>query len=147
TDLDLVTTAQLCFVDRFTVDVGAVEATDVANTEAVTPAEELHVATRNGHVVQEDVAVGVAAGGGHIAVQKEAAPCVGAAPDHEQGRSGRKRVSAALILAPGLLPRFLLVQDLDTGDRDGGCDVSGGVPRPLGPRALLFGPADGGTTV
>ena len=52
----------------------------------------------DGHVVQEDVALRVAAGRGQLAVQQEAAARVRAAAHHQQRRAGRQRVDGGLRL-------------------------------------------------
>src|SRR2546423_2723741 len=70
-DLDLVAVAQQRLLDQVAVDIGAVEAADVAHQEALRGARELGVPARDGHVVQEDVAVGAAAHPGHVSVQQE----------------------------------------------------------------------------
>src|SRR5947209_58972 len=57
-DLDLVAVAQGGGLDALAVDVGAVEAADVADGERAALAVELGVAPGHGHVVEEDVAVG-----------------------------------------------------------------------------------------
>ncbi len=62
-DLDLVTVGELDPVDPVPVDVGAVQAADVADRERVAGAVELRVPPRDGHVVEEDLAVRVPAGG------------------------------------------------------------------------------------
>ena len=58
-DLHLVTVGQRdARLDALTVDIGAVEASDVGDGEdAVGPAPELHVTAGDGHVVEEDVAL------------------------------------------------------------------------------------------
>src|SRR5690349_12509802 len=61
-DLDLVAVGQLDGVDAVPVDVGAVEGSDVGDREGVAGPVELRVLPRDGHVVEEDLAVGVPAG-------------------------------------------------------------------------------------
>jgi len=61
-DLHLVAVGQHGRVDRLAVDVGAVQAADVDNVELVGLQSEFSVPTADGDVVEEDVAVGMAAG-------------------------------------------------------------------------------------
>src|SRR5919206_77732 len=89
-DLHLVAPGQRRDVDRLAVDVGAVEAADVVHREAAALAVELHVPTADGDVVEEDVAVGVPAGGGDVLVEQEAAAGVRAPLDDQQRRAGRQ---------------------------------------------------------
>jgi hypothetical protein len=67
-------------------------------------APELGVAARHRDVVEEDVAVGVAARAGGHAVQQEPGPRVRPALDHQQRRSRGERVDAGdrLVLGRGL---------------------------------------------
>src|SRR5690242_14947916 len=58
-DLDLVTVVQRDLVDPVAVDVGAVETAHVRDGVARLGALELRVPARDGHVVEEDVAVRV----------------------------------------------------------------------------------------
>src|SRR5699024_8697369 len=116
TDLNLVPAAQLGFVDRLPVDVGAVQTAHVANTETVATPEEFHMATGNGDVVQKDVAVGMTARGGHVTVQQETASGVGATTHHEQGGTGRERIGAGRVVPTGNLTEVFFLQNLDTGD-------------------------------
>src|SRR5580704_8363976 len=83
-DLDFVSAGQLRLLDTFPVHVGAVEAADVAHGEPEAVAVELGVPPGDRHVVEEDIAVWVAAGGGQVAVQPEPAARVGAAHDQQQ---------------------------------------------------------------
>src|SRR5699024_766783 len=145
TDLNLVPAAQLGFVDRLPVDVGAVQTAHVTNTETVATSEEFHMATGNGDIVQKDVAVGMTARGGHVTVQQETAAGVGATTHHEQGGTGRERIGAGRVVPTGNLTGVFFLQNLDTGDGNGGRDVSStGVPTTVWARTLLFGPASGG---
>src|SRR3546814_9919862 len=61
-DLQLVAVAQRRLLDPVPVQVGAVERPDVADRVVVAGAEDLGVAARHRDVVEEDVALGVAAG-------------------------------------------------------------------------------------
>src|SRR4051812_8688412 len=94
-DLHLVTAGEGRHVHRLAVDVGAVEAADVVDGEPTALAVELHVPAADGHVVEEDVAVGVAARRRHVLVQQEPAARVGAALDHQQRRPGREGLHGA----------------------------------------------------
>src|SRR5690606_5679621 len=67
-DLHLVTVAERRRLHPLPVDVGAVETADVPHRERAAVAVELRVPPRHRHVVQEDVAVGVPAAGGHVVV-------------------------------------------------------------------------------
>src|SRR4051812_36199224 len=94
-DLDLVAGDDGARVDALAVDVRAVEAADVADREGALLADELGVLARHRDVVQEDVARRVPADGGHVAVQQEPGPGVGAVVDPEQGGSGPQRGQGA----------------------------------------------------
>src|SRR5215216_5373497 len=86
-DLELVAGDQLAVLDPLPVQVGAVEGADVVDGEgAVGAAADLGVAARDGDVVEEDVALGVTAGGHRRLVEQEAAAGVGPAPDDQHGR-------------------------------------------------------------
>ena len=61
-DLHLVAVRQISRVNRFTVDVSAVEAADVDNLEFAAHAPELGVPAAYGDVVEEDIAVRVTTG-------------------------------------------------------------------------------------
>ena len=85
-------------VDPVAVDVGAVEAADVARRRSRrSVAAELGVPARDGHVVEEDVAVGVAAGGHLVVVEQEPGAGVGAALHDQQRGAGRQRVDGGLV--------------------------------------------------
>src|SRR4051794_4638423 len=73
-DADLVAVLQQGVVDAVTVDVGAVQASDVVHLVGALGAVELHVPTGDGDVVEEDVALRVATGADHLGVQQVAAP-------------------------------------------------------------------------
>ena len=60
-------------VDALAVEVGAVEAADVADGEGGAVADELGVPAGDRDVVEEDVALGVAADGREVGVEQEAA--------------------------------------------------------------------------
>src|SRR4029078_9803016 len=72
--LDFVAVGQNCRLHWLTVDVGAAEAADVDDLELVVLASELGVPAADGDVIAEDVAVGVAAGGGGRVIQADPAP-------------------------------------------------------------------------
>src|SRR5215211_2455436 len=84
-DLELVAGDQLAVLDPLPVQVGAVQGADVVDGEGVGPAADLRVAARDGDVVEEDVALGVAPGGDHLLVEQEAAAGVRPAPHHQHG--------------------------------------------------------------
>src|SRR4051794_25615284 len=87
-DLDLVATLKGDLVDAVTVHVGAVQAAHVRDRVAVAGTPELGVAPGHGDVVEEDLAVGVTAGGDRLGVQQEAA--AGArTPLHDQQGAAR----------------------------------------------------------
>src|SRR5581483_3951766 len=90
-DLHLVAAGQLGLLDPLPVHVRAVEAAHVADGEPGAGPVELGVPARDGHVVEEDVAVGVTARGGQLAVQTEPAARVRSAHDQEQRASRRQR--------------------------------------------------------
>src|SRR5512132_1271320 len=71
-DLHLIAGLQRGVVDAFAVDVGAVEAAHVVHYEGVSLAAEDGVLTGHGHVVEEDVAIGVPPGRHLVVVQQEA---------------------------------------------------------------------------
>src|SRR5215213_2053861 len=89
-DLHLVGVLEDDGVDAVAVDVGAVEAARVGDGEGVVLAGERRVAARDRHVVEEDLAVGMAAGGDDVLVEQEAAARPGPALyDQERGTSGQ----------------------------------------------------------
>src|SRR4051812_7112617 len=61
-DLQLVAVDKGGLVDALPIEVGAVERTDVPDLEPVGAGQDLDVAARDGDVVEEDVALGMAAG-------------------------------------------------------------------------------------
>src|SRR6185369_6978009 len=83
-DLHLLAVAQGGRLDPLAVDVRPVEAAHVAHGEPGAAAVELGVPAGHSHVVEEDVAVRVAAAGGHVVVEQEPRPGVGAAPHDQQ---------------------------------------------------------------
>ena len=108
-------------VDALAVEVGAVEAADVADDEAAALADELRVPAGHGHVVEEDVALRVAAGGRDVGVEQEAAAGVGAALDDEQRAAGRQRPRAAPCVVGAARRRgrrLVLERALERGQRD-----------------------------
>src|ERR1700750_2383490 len=90
-DLDLVPAGQLGLLDPLPVHVGAIQAAHVAHGEPGTVPVELGVPPGYGHVVEEDVAVRMAARGGQLAVEPEPAAGVGPAHDQEHGTARRQR--------------------------------------------------------
>ena len=76
-DLNLVTAAQRGGVDRFPVDIGAVEAAHVDHLELVVSQPELGMPTAHGDVVEEDVAVGVPSRRRGRLVEQESRPALG----------------------------------------------------------------------
>ena len=96
-DLHLCAVAQQGGLDADSVEVGAVERAEVAYLERRADAHELRVPARDGHVVEEDVGVGVTADGRHVGVEQEAGPDVGAAADDEQRRTRRQRGDRLLL--------------------------------------------------
>ena len=78
-------------LDPFAVDVGAVEAPDVADGERAAVAVELGVPAGDGHVVEEDVTVRVPAAGRHVVVEQEPGAGVRAAAHHQQRHARRQR--------------------------------------------------------
>src|SRR5439155_27154480 len=93
-DLHLVTAGEVHRLDAFAVEVGAVEAADVADGEPVGLAVELRVPARDGDVVEKDVALRVPPRGGDVLVKKEPAAGVGTSLDDQQGGAGRQRLDA-----------------------------------------------------
>src|SRR3984957_9380302 len=89
-DLDFVSAGQLRLLNTFPVHVGAVQAADVAHGEPEALTVELGVPPGDRHVVEEDVAVRVAARGGQVAVEPEPAARVGTAHDQQQ-RAARRQ--------------------------------------------------------
>jgi hypothetical protein len=82
-DLELVAVLDLGVVDALAVEVRAVERPDVADSVARPGPHDLRVAARHRDVVEEDVAVRMAAGAGDDAVEEELRPRVRAALDDE----------------------------------------------------------------
>src|SRR3954470_14902549 len=83
-DLYLVAAGERRRLDPLPVDVGAVEAADVAHGEGAALAVELGVPAGDRHVVEEDVAVRMPTAGGHVVVEQEARARVGTPPHHQQ---------------------------------------------------------------
>src|ERR1700684_803882 len=71
--LNLIPAAERRFLDPLPVDMRAVEAAHVPDGEAVPVPVELGVPAGHGHVIEEDVALRMAAGRGQIAVEQEPA--------------------------------------------------------------------------
>src|SRR5689334_8768310 len=78
-DLHLVPAGQLGLLDPLPVHVGAVEAAHVAHGEPGAVPVELGMPPGHRHVVEEDVAVRMAACGGQLAIEPEPAARVGTA--------------------------------------------------------------------
>ena len=112
-DLHLVAVGQRTASIRSRLTYVPFEAAHVGDREAaVGAAAELDMATGDGHVVQEDVALRVPAGRGQLAVQQEAAARVRPAAHHQQRRAraaARRRRPAprarATASASGRWPR------------------------------------------
>src|SRR5215475_4917048 len=90
-DLDLVPADQLGLLDPLPVHVGAVQAAHVAHGEPGTVPVELGVPPGHGHVVEEDVAVRMAARGGQLAVEPEPDARIRSLHDDLQGTARRQR--------------------------------------------------------
>src|SRR5690606_35154535 len=83
-DLHLVARVERDLLDALAVHIRAVEAAHVAHRElAAAVAVELDVTARDRDVVEEDVALGMAAGGGQVLVEPVAAALVGPPGDGE----------------------------------------------------------------
>ena len=70
-------------LDADAVEIGAVQRPEVAHLERGADADELGVATRDRHVVEEDVGVGMPPGDREVGVEQEARTDVGAATHDE----------------------------------------------------------------
>ncbi len=116
-------------LDALPVDVGAVEAADVAHGETVAPAVELGVPPGDRHVVEEDVAVRVPPGRGDVVVEQEPAARVRAAPDHQQRGTRRQGVLRRRLI--GELVVVGLGQVTAQRDRRGG--FAGALGPPVAP--------------
>jgi hypothetical protein len=99
THLDLVTVGQHRRADQFTVDIGAVEAVDVDHLEFSVLPPKLGVALADGDVVEDDVAVGMPAGGCDGPILQEPGPGVGAALHDKQGRASRQPFDSPVFVA------------------------------------------------
>ena len=77
-------------VHGLTVDIRAVEAAGVDDAEFAVFTPELGVAAAHGDVVEQDVAVGMAARPREVPVQQESGPGAGPACDDQQGRAARQ---------------------------------------------------------
>src|ERR1022692_815115 len=89
--LAVVAAAELHLLDPLAVHVGAVEAAHVTNREPGAVPVELGMPPRDGYIVEEDIALRMAARSSQLAVQEEPAPGVRPAAHDEQRRAGRKR--------------------------------------------------------
>jgi len=89
-DLDLVAVCQHRPLHRFPVDIGAVEAADVDDSEFAVLQAELGVPSADGDVVEDDVTAGMSASGCEALIQQEPGTGIGAALDDKKGRATRK---------------------------------------------------------
>src|SRR3954447_17344985 len=99
-DPDLVTVLQQRVVDPVAVDVGPVEAADVVDPVGPVGAMELHVPAGHGDVVEEDVALRMAACAHDVGVEEVAAPGPRSTLHDEQrapGREGVRRGRVGLV--------------------------------------------------
>src|SRR5690242_4288802 len=108
-DLHLVPAGQLGLLDPLPVYVRAVEAAHITDGEPGAVPVELGVAAGDGHVVEEDIAVRVAARSGQVTIEAEPAARVGASHDQEQRaarrqgaerRGVREEILAEIVLGP-----------------------------------------------
>src|SRR5439155_2016939 len=103
-DLQLVAVGELRLLDPLPVHVRPVQAPDVVDEELAVLAPELRVAPGDGDVVQEDVALRMPAGRGHVLVDQELRPRVRTSLHDEQGLAGlevalrQRRDLAGLVL-------------------------------------------------
>jgi hypothetical protein len=86
-------------VDQFTIDIGAVDAVDVDDLEVSVLTPKLGVVLADGDVVEDDVAVGLPAGGCDGPIQQEPGPGVGAALHDKQGRASRQPFDSPVFVA------------------------------------------------
>src|SRR5581483_652832 len=86
-DLDLVAVGEHRVVGPLPVDVRAVERPDVPDAVAAAVTDELRMATADGDVVEEDVAVRVAPGRGDVALEDVLRAGVGPAFDDEHAEA------------------------------------------------------------
>src|ERR1700722_6276472 len=106
-DLNLVAVVQRAFVNAFPVDVGPVQGAGVAHEVHAALAYELGMATGNGDVVKEDVALRVTPGLGLLVLQHKARAGIGAALYHEDAEALGDLVHGDRDLVVGLLARRL----------------------------------------
>jgi hypothetical protein len=130
-DLHLVAALEGDLVDAVPVDVRPVEAAHVRDRVAVRRTAELGVPARDRHVVEEDLALGVASGGDHLGVEEEAAAGARAALHDQQCAARRQRVDRGGVgVTEGALLAVLgLLDGAAEGDRRGG--LAGRLPRRL----------------
>src|SRR5713101_6488637 len=88
-DLDFVAVVELAFFAPLPVDIGTVQGADVAHQVALGPAEKLGVTPGHGDVIEEDVAVGMPANSGDLALEDETRACVRAALHYEDPKALR----------------------------------------------------------
>src|SRR5436190_17690552 len=110
-DLQLVAGGQFRLVDALPVDVGAIEASVVVEVEPVVAPADLGVAAGHGHVVEKDVALGMAPGRGDVLVDQEVGSGVRAPTHDDQRLPCVELVERERDLLAGLL------LDLDGGER------------------------------
>src|SRR5690242_9167644 len=132
-DLHLVPAGQLGLLDPLPVHVRAVEAAHITDGEPGAVPVELGVAAGDGHVVEEDIAVRVAARSGQVTIEAEPAARVGAAHDQEQRAARRQRAERR-----GVGEEILTEIVLGPAERD----RRGGLARALAARVAA--PAAGG---
>src|SRR5690606_25809854 len=145
-NLDLVSAPELRFVDAFPVDVGAVEATHIADTERAASPVELYVPPGDRHVVQEDIAVRVPSRRGEVLVQQETAPRVRTAFHDEQGSPRGQGFHRGRIRADGVDAVGFSLQRLDAAERNRGRRLADAVAATR-LRVIPSRPVDGGTAV
>src|SRR3954471_15284515 len=90
-DLHLVTAGEPGLLDPLAVEVGAVQAADVADDKAFVAPDELCMPAGDRDVVKEDVTFRVPSRGRDLGIEQEATPRVRPALDHEQRRTGGQR--------------------------------------------------------
>src|SRR5438445_3124690 len=100
-DLDFVAVGQQRLVHGYTVDVGGVEAAEVDDPECAVLRTKFGVAAADGHLVEEDVADGMATCGCDGLVQQELRAGVGPALDDEQACAARQTFDRGGALGVG----------------------------------------------
>src|SRR5665213_2466268 len=115
-DLYLIAALQRGVIDALAVNVGSVQAADVAYEEALCGLSELGMAPRDRHVVEEDVAFWMAACGGDVGIEQEPAAGVRTAANHQETGTGRQPFNGGLVGQTLVVGRRL--EYLKAGDRD-----------------------------